>query len=289
MPADRGAQQFPSNPNSPWLPSLCFAALIGIALVATGWALNGKYLAEKTATLLAMPLGLVWLVLAGRIVHLIVLGRLLGHKAILVLWLALWVLGTSPLTHVLTWYLESRVKTYDPDKDPPFDAVVVLGGGTSSGPWRAQADEAGDRIVLGAQLYHTGKTKQLVTTGEKMPGSSDLQKSPHEQTLELWTKLGVPREAIKTSLGHNTFEEIQHLKKIMGQLAGPRIGLLTSGTHIARAVRLARAANVEVVPIAADVKSARKSFGFLDIFPRAHSLYRLSQCQHELMARVINR
>jgi uncharacterized SAM-binding protein YcdF (DUF218 family) len=272
-----------------WWPALALAATLACLLVAIGYATYGKALAEKTLTALVMPLGIIWLVTSGRIIQLLLRGPRAGFLPLLVLWLTISLFGTRPLPRLLTRWLESSVATYNPKHDGPLDVVVVLGGGTSAGHWRAQASGAGDRLVMAAELYHQGHTKKLITTGRVTAGVSDAAPNPSDQTVEIWTRLGIPAEAIQKLGGRNTAEEMLELKSIWPSLAGQRVGLLTSANHLPRAVRLAKAQGLEVVPVAADVRTAIDDWGLLHFVPQAGNLADLASSQHEIMAAFVSR
>jgi uncharacterized SAM-binding protein YcdF (DUF218 family) len=113
--------------------------------------------------------------------------------------------------------------------------------------------------------------------------------SPAAQTIEIWTSLGIPRDAIMTLGGQNTAAELAELKRIGPQLAGKRVGLLTSGDHLPRAMRLARAQELELVPVAANVKWSPEPWNLLDFIPQAGNLAQLAALQHEIMASFVRR
>lgn len=272
-----------------WWPALAVAAGIGLLLAGIAFATYGKPLAEKTITALAMPVGGIWLLATGRLVQMLALGRLRDSAATVALWLVLSICGTRPLQSTLTHWLESSVTSYQPSRDGDLDALVVLGGGTTNGPWRAQAGSAGDRVLMAAQLYHQGHARQLITTGEATPGVSKTMISPADQTVEIWTGLGIPRANIMTLGGQNTAAEMANLKSIWEELEGKRVGLLTSALHLPRAMRLARAQGLELVPVAANVKWSPEPFGLLDFIPQAGNFADLAAAQHELMAYLVRR
>ncbi len=246
--------------------------------------------AEKAATLTVMPVGLTWTILAGRLIHVTWLGKLRENKRVLFSVIALWVLGSPHLADWLVESMENSVpNTYRANIDPPLDVIVVLGGGTNMGPDRAQVAGAGDRVIYAAELFRAGKTKILVTTGQVVSGLSRSETSPAQQTIEIWQKLGIPREAMETFPGRNTFEEISQIKQRVDQLAGRRVGILTSALHLPRAMRLAKAAGLSAIPIAADVRSADNRFIPWEFMPQASNLDRLHFCQIELMARLVAR
>lgn len=260
-------------------------------IVCLGFAFDGKMGLEKTATRLMYPVGAFWLLLGGWFLQSLV-ARQRQAWAAGGLWLALTLCSTPPCVDWMTWYLETRTVAFDAKTDPPLDVVVVLGGGTSEGPNRAQAAGAGDRVVLAAQLYHQGHTARLITTGNASPGiTGAARRGPIDHTVELWTQLSIPREDIGTLDGLNTFQEIQSLKRAIEQeLAGKRIGLLTSASHLPRAMRLANAQGLsQLVPISSDHRYRDQAKSLADYLPGAAAIDQFTRCQHEFMAKLINR
>jgi uncharacterized SAM-binding protein YcdF (DUF218 family) len=198
-------------------------------------------------------------------------------------------LTTSPFAAWCVQRLESSVEAYRPERDGQVAALIVLGGGTHQGPWRAELSTAGDRVAYAAQLYLQNHTQRLITTGDATPGISRDTSSPREHTIELWTQLKIPEEAIGSLQGQNTFQELQSLKQIYDQFHGGRVGILTSAMHLPRAMRLAKAQGLEVVPLAADHIASSQPFTYLDFIPSAGPLNLLAACQHEFMAWLAGR
>lgn len=269
---------------------LVTAGIFGAALIALGYMLHGKTGLEKSATKLVMPVGVLWLLLSGVLIQQCLRSGLARSLPTWCLWTLLTVASTAPLPDACLRYLESRETVFRPNEDPDLDVLVVLGGGTSQGPTRAQAGGGGDRVVYAAQLFLSGRTKRLITTGDAIQGFTGTRTSPKEHTLEIWTALGIPRSAIGTLSGLNTSQEMQSLKAIMPELQGQRIGLLTSASHLPRAMRLARAQGLSnLVPVAADYQSNSVSYGYTDFLPSASALDQLARCQHEFMAKLLGR
>lgn len=272
------------------LRTLVTSFAITAVLGATALFLDGKVGLEKTLTSLVFPLGSIWVLSAGWLLQSLLNGLKRSHWVPGCLWIALTACSSSTVVDPFTQYLESQVACFKPDTDPPLDALVVLGGGTSRGPGRAQASSSGDRVVYAAQLYHQGKTQRLITCGEShRPNQSHL--GPAQETVEIWTALNIPPQAIDRLPGHNTYREIMALKRLMAsEFAGRRVGILTSATHLPRALRLAQANNVgPLIPVAADYRWYARPKAFYECLPNAEALAQFSRCQKEIMARLVRR
>ncbi len=84
-------------------------------------------------------------------------------------------------------------------------------------------------------------------------------------------ELGVPAESIRKIGGRNTFEEMRHLRDLLGP--EERVGLITSGWHMPRAMRLARAAGLHVEPLPAGFAAGPVDFNLLAPIPTARGLW----------------
>jgi uncharacterized SAM-binding protein YcdF (DUF218 family) len=187
-------------------------------------------------------------------------------------------------------HLENQELEVVPSVEDPLDAVMVLGGGTIVGPHRAELGESGDRVLYAAQLYQSGRARQLITSGSETAGLFGIKASPAEQTTEIWVQLGIPRSAIRIVPGINTHQELESLSKIYPEFAGRRLGLLTSALHLPRAMRLARARGLDrVIPLAANHVAPTESLAVFEYLPSSSYLNQLSHCQHEILASLVNR
>lgn len=272
-----------------WKRILFTAAVFGVLLVLIGLVAIGKSGAEKTAIRLLQPIGFGWLLFTAFCLQVTWLNDLRRASFHWLIWIGVMVVTTTPLADWCTRRIESSVEAYRPEREGQLAAVVVLGGGTHQGPWRAELSSAGDRIMYGAQLYLQNHTLRLITTGDATLGVSRDSSSPREHTIELWSGLKIPEDVIGSLQGQNTFQEIQSLKNIFEQFNGERVGLLTSALHLPRAMRLAKAQGLDVVPLAADHISTSEPLTYLDFIPSSGPLNLLAACQHEFMAWFVGR
>src|SRR6185295_9543591 len=127
---------------------------------------------------LFLPATLVWLAIVALLVRARreprwrwpLLGLLVGYT-----------IAGSPWTcYLLLRSLERPFEDLRPlDGATPYDAVFVMGGGSSSlpngDPLSPELGEAGDRLRLAAVLYRRGLTPVLVTSGMTPDGKHDLR------------------------------------------------------------------------------------------------------------------
>ncbi|MCO8120936.1 YdcF family protein [Stieleria sp. TO1_6] len=237
-----------------------FAATLAVVLVGASGLAGGKSLAARAATDLAMPVGILWLLMLALAIACASKHRRRGAICFTALWIAV---GISFNGLVAERWMKTLEFPIDADPlatdSPPFDAVVVLGG-------YAQVNLFGitevgcdaQRIVLAAQLWHAGKTKSILCTGSGPLGAPDAS------TLgrQLLRSLGVPNRVIFESFGENTSAEMAGLRlffdsppqawqSLIGTGRVPEsnglasdsrsLGLVTSAFHMPRALRLAAA------------------------------------------------
>ncbi len=269
-----------------WLTTLVG---LGLILLLGGWISGGKSGVEKTLIRLVQPVGLFWVLFTTWCIVGTLREGLQRRWPSWSAWLLFMVLTTTPLSEFVVRSLDADIRPFNPGVDEPLDNLVVLGGGTHQGPGRAELGGDGDRVMYAAELYFQGHTRRLTTTGDATPGVSRDVTSPREQTLEIWQKLRIPAEHIDTIAGINTSEEMNNLKENWARIGGERVGLLTSATHLARAMRLARSRGLDLIPVAADHDYANAPWSYLDFIPSAGPLNQLANCQHEYLAWFMGR
>jgi vancomycin permeability regulator SanA len=152
---------------------------------------------------------------------------------------ALCALALTPAAWLFTT-TDSHLRT--PRTAPRTDVAVVFGAGLWDGepsPYLAH------RLDTAAALYHAGRVKVLLVTGDN---SRDDYDEPDAMRAYL-TKHGVPRDrVVEDYAGFDTWDSCVRAKKIFGV---DRAVLVSQGFHIRRAVALCRAAGVESYGIAA--------------------------------------
>lgn len=308
-----------ASPRGVYLRGLAFscgwAMAVAVLLIVASTLLHGKVGLEKMLTSLCFPVQAGWLMLSGWVLHsCLTTGRVstsTGNPGIstgnegsnrwyaVASWSLFTVCGSPIVSDSCYRYLEAREALFDPRADAPLDWLVVLGGGTSQGPARPEAADAGDRVLMAAQLFAQQRARRLFTTGSDLKNESESQASPARQTIEIWTELGIPETAIDTLPGINTSAELQSLRRKLDEHRAaqadsdyqpPRIGLLTSAWHLPRAMRLARAAGLsDIVPVAADHESRLEPRFLWEYVPSANGLLRWERCQKEFMAGLVSR
>lgn len=237
---------------------------------------------RKVVAQLLMPPALLWL---GLVAGWLFLWR--ERRARWVLGIALvayTVVGNSWTAYLLLRGLERPYAGIRPLERGPFEAVFVLGGGSSETPaGEPQLGPSGDRIRLGAALWRAGRTRLLVTSGTSLDGERDVS----AQTQELWLQMGVPREAVVEVPGpRNTVEEISRYRELVAERGWDRIGLVTSARHMARAQAICRRQGVEMEPLPADFVTARRPSAVIPIVPEGEAFWKVEDAAWEYLGLV---
>jgi uncharacterized SAM-binding protein YcdF (DUF218 family) len=143
--------------------------------------------------------------------------------------------------------------------------VVVLGSGNglepNASPNNLLMPSALERIVEAVRIVRTLPEAKLIVSG---PG--DVPNEPtHAEVLARTAELfGIARERIiKIENGRDTEEESRAIRKIVGDA---RIALVTSASHMPRAMALCRSAGVAAVPCPTDFNSHPNEAVFFNDF-----------------------
>ena len=208
---------------------------------------------SKLLPLLVYPLGLACLLL---LLAALWPGQSPGARGGVVLALLLLWGGSNPWTAMaITRSLEQRYRP--PQTVPQTEVAVVLGGGTrdllSPRP-TAEIGEAGDRVLYAARLYREGVVERLLLTGGVLDGFEPAEAtSGAEQMAALLRQMGVPDEALWLERrSRNTYENAVFSRELLQQEGIDHVLLITSATHMPRAVAIFERLDVAVTPMPTD-------------------------------------
>ena len=247
-----------------YLRILCaLGAAAGAGLIVLG-VTQDRNVVEKIATALAMPAGLLWILMLTLCIqlwrqkkqnHAGQPGAIAATCCVLLYSIA----GNGIVADKMATALEADYLSVNPLDESPMDFVIVLGGGGGMGAnGRLQGNGSGDRLILAAQLYHQKIAKRFICTGQRIASMNASSVDPADSSREILMKLGVPESVIETAGGRNTSEEMQNLGTRFKD-SKERIGLLTSAWHLPRALRLANRNGLQPIPLPSDFRSAPKS------------------------------
>jgi uncharacterized SAM-binding protein YcdF (DUF218 family) len=230
-------------------PPLTGLAVAGSVTCLFVFLLGGQDQLEKTLKALFAPVGIIWLGLLAQATVLFWSNKTKAALFSIGLWLLLTIAGNQLVAiwanrHLEAPFLETKVNSLG-----EFDAVLVLGGTTSMTP--AGDLQGGSRVFAAVRLFHSGKIKKLLVSGEQQSRASDDDLDPGQEAKLMLVQSGVPESAIEVLGGINTFEEIECLEQWLKLQATPnsRLGIISDASHLARALALCKARGFEAIGI----------------------------------------
>jgi uncharacterized SAM-binding protein YcdF (DUF218 family) len=178
------------------------------------------------------------------------LARASAAAALLVLMIA----GNSYFSTLIAGALESRHIPHSPL--PKAQAIVVLSSDAEPAippqPTVTVDGETANRLLFGAQLYHTKMAPIVILSGGRLPWSKEQQ--PISQGMaEVINLLGVPESAIiQEPESGNTYENAVDVKAILQARHLSRVLLVTSAMHMPRALALFKHQGIDAIPAPCD-------------------------------------
>ena len=186
-----------------------------------------------------------------------------------------------------------------PDPVPTADAIVILSGAVRDQRRprpTVEVNEAGDRVLYGAELFRQARAPKVFCTGDVPPGV--LAPAPEAEAMaDLLVHVGVPRGAIVVERkARNTREHTINLCPMFAEHQIRRVLLVTSAIHMPRslgAFQLGCPA-VEYIPAPTDFRSTEPLpapwYGlFAMLIPTPYNLAGFSDITHEYLGMVYYR
>jgi uncharacterized SAM-binding protein YcdF (DUF218 family) len=171
---------------------------------------------------------------------------------------------------------------------PKAGAIVLLGGGisppTEARPW-PDLGGASDRVWQAARLWHAGRAPFILASGGHDPLTHT--QSEADATRTLLRAFGVPDAAIVLEArSRNTRQNATDSAALLTERNVRRVFLVTSASHMARAVSHFRAAGLEVAPVPAD----HESIDYADLrrfIPSANALDLSARALKEWVGQIV--
>ena len=210
------------------------------------------YAASKIFWLFAAPSNFIaFLMFAG--IALLCLRRVKWGRRLTVLGaLGYLVIAAAPTGHYLTLLLENRFPRPGPDMPAP-DGVIILGGAMSDAMLQPRGalvlGPSGSRMTEAVALSRKFPAARMVFTG----GSADMLGEARglaeaEVAKVFFAAMGVPPDRfIYEDKSRNTWENAIFTRDIVKPKPGERWLLVTSATHMPRAMGIFRQTGFEVV------------------------------------------
>ena len=212
------------------------------------------FVLSKTIGYLVMPSNLLMAIGLVGLVLLFTRFRQLASWLIVTSLVLIALVGYSPLGRILLLPLEERFPPWDASRGAP-DGIVVLGGAISPDISRARGIVAltgsAERLTVTAELAHRYPNARIIFTG----GSGSLDPTPPLEAplaVKEFEALGVAHERITAEeQSRNTIENAVFSRLLADPKPGERWVLVTSASHMPRAIAAFRAAGfpVEAYPV----------------------------------------
>jgi uncharacterized SAM-binding protein YcdF (DUF218 family) len=172
--------------------------------------------------------------------------------------------------------LENQYPAKTVETLPQADAIVVLGGFTLPPlPPRPYVDvgEGFDRLLHGMRLWRAGKAPRLVLAGGAFPMLVGSEMTEAHAMQILAREYGIPRTAlILEEYSRNTYENALGAQRVLAPFNVRRLLLVTSASHMPRAMAVFSQLPYEIVPASTDVRVVNESFNILNIIPKTSAL-----------------
>jgi uncharacterized SAM-binding protein YcdF (DUF218 family) len=239
------------------------------------------FILSKTLSFLIYPLSLAILLF----VLSIILRKRHSNIAKIIFYIALvglYIFSITPVADLLLFSLEFSFEKGTIPKN--MEAIVVLAGMIDlqrSNEERIELSSASDRIVEGILLAQNYPNTLLILSG----GSGSLfdqSKSEAEMMEILAIRLGISRERIRLdNRSRNTYENAVESKKILDKEDISCFVLVTSASHMRRALGCFRKVGLNPIPYAVDFKNHLGKYNLFSLIPSAGSLGASTAAIHE--------
>ena len=182
------------------------------------------------------------------------LARGAAATSLLILLLA----GNPWFSMLLVRYLEVRNIPRGPL--PAAQAIVVLASSAQPAippqPTVWVDDATANRLLFAVKLYHEAKAPLVILSGGRLPWQKAL--APISESMaEVIELMGVPKSAIiQESASGNTYENAVDVKAILQARDIHRVLLVTSATHMPRALALFRHQGIDAIAAPCDYQPA---------------------------------
>jgi uncharacterized SAM-binding protein YcdF (DUF218 family) len=262
-----------------------------IGLIALVYLLSGRSVTEKAATALILPTGLMcWIPLVYGF-RVLIRGQFKLASFPLLVGLGAVILTNPLVSRIMMKTLEDRYVPIDLSTAERFDAIVVLGGGTHSNPYKLpQLSAAGDRLSFACRMYHLKLVDKIFVTGDPLLGTHNEEHLDQSlQAKQILLETGVKDSDIEEVDGTTTSEEMISLSKRKEWMKGKRCGLVTSAFHMRRAMKLADKNGLELTPIATDFRAYSGPISVFDFIPAMSALSSFEVAAKEYLGILIGR
>ncbi|MGA8261111.1 MAG: YdcF family protein [Arenicellales bacterium] len=245
---------------------------------------------SKFIPMFVYPVGLAFCLLVIAALLMLTGKRRTAWVLVFAIVLLIFAAGNDYTSYKLIHGLESEYPPMKVEDTPKADVIVVLGGGLSLPlPPRLYPELNGssDRLLRALRLYRAGKADHILLSGGNVFPEPGLESESYyaRGVLELW---GVPESAVVLETkSRNTLQNAEYSAPILRQRQWRKVLLVTSASHMHRAVMAFHRAGVNVIPVPVDYiavkSSAPEALGWV---PNVGALGGTTYAIHEYLGRL---
>lgn len=210
-----------------------------------------EFILSKTLPEFALPLGFTLALILLALIALLRNRKRFAGLTLLLGFLILWSTSTPHIANRLLHGIEALHPPVAVEDVDNADVIVVLGGGIASihESGSTNLGEAFDRLYQGWNLYRAGKARFVLLSG----GAPKGRRSEANVAAAVLRNLGVPNEAIILERkSRNTIQNAANTAALMHERNFDSVLLVTSASHMRRAVAIFTDAGVPVIPFPVD-------------------------------------
>jgi len=246
----------------------------------------------KTVLQFTQPLCLIWLLLGLWLLRLFWTRRCRGLWMPASSWLLLTVISCTPIASILLASLEDQVPKVQLDQLPAADAILCLGGGAEpslSEPMGFHLKIGADRLSTALTIAAAGKAPLLILSGGgySRAGRMFSEADAVRDHLAAHVPLKIQLHSIGTC--SDTHDEAVKVAELMKQRGLKRLLLVTSASHMPRAMATFSRAGVQMIPVPCNYLSSLNHLGDLHWFhlPGYHGFEIFAFWMHEVIGHYV--
>lgn len=248
----------------------------------------------KTALQFTQPLCFIWLLLGIGVLRLLWKSRIGAWWMPATAWLLLTLISCTPIASIFLANLEGQTPKVRVEQLSAADAILCLGGGAEpsfSEPTGFHLKAAADRLSTALTLAAAGKAPLLILGGGGYPQQGRMFSEADAVRDHLTTRatLNIPVHSL--GVCSDTHDEVLKVDALMKQRGLKRLLLVTSASHMPRALALFRKTEVQVIAVPCNYLSSLNHLGdshWLHL-PGHHGFEIFSVWMHEIIGDYVYR
>jgi uncharacterized SAM-binding protein YcdF (DUF218 family) len=246
----------------------------------------------KTVLQFTQPLCLIWLLLGIWLLRLL-WNRRGGHLWMpATSWVLLTVISCTPIASILLAGLENQIPKVQLNQLPAADAILCLGGGVEpslSEPTGFHLKIGADRLSTALTLAAAGKAPLLILGGGGYPHQGQTFSEADAVRDYLADHVSLNLQLHSIGVCSDTHDEALKVAALMKQRGLKRLLLVTSASHMPRAVATFRKTDVQVIPVPCNYLSSLNHLGDFHWlhWPSYHGFEIFAYWMHEIIGHYV--